>query len=202
MYDKYPITEIIDMNLAIIYPNIIESYKIWTFMTYSLVHYNFIHIFGNVVLFIFPCVYLESVYTWKPILLVIIVSVTAASIFQCTCLKLFNSKYTSIIGISGGVYALYGAYFSHHMILHYNKAIRLLSIINIIGGFCMICYDYTYYNNVAVEIHLMGYIYGIFSIVYLLPYNISNICKLLYYVMNININILCFILCPIYLFSN
>jgi membrane associated rhomboid family serine protease len=196
----YSSQNIIDTQLSQIYlnsTNTILNNNMYQFISYSILHYNLSHLIINIICYATPCIYLESLYTWKPITIILIISITAGCIVQCTYYKLSNAKSTAIIGISGGGYALWGLFYSHHVILgsHYINKLIIIMI------FIIISIDYIYENNTATEIHLVGYIYGLCMIVFLLPYNLCKISKLLFYSMNINLNIFCFVICPLYLIS-
>ena len=76
----------------------------WRWLTYSVLHYDFEHLIGNLILQLVIGVLLELIFKWRicfVFLLGIISGSLASSVFD---------PYVKLLGSSGGSYALIGAY--------------------------------------------------------------------------------------------
>ncbi|XP_058856213.1 rhomboid-related protein 2-like isoform X1 [Acipenser ruthenus] len=105
----------------------------WRFISYMLVHAGVQHILGNVFLQLLLGIQLELVHKGLRVGLVYIAGVIAGSLAS----SIFDPLIT-LVGASGGVYALIGGYFMN-VIVNFDKMIplfgvfRLLSIVAIVG---------------------------------------------------------------------
>jgi membrane associated rhomboid family serine protease len=190
--------------LILVYTSqVVRQYYIWQFITYAFFHLNLMHLVSNIILFTGPCLFLEVLYTWKPICVLVFLSIIFSSIIQCTFYSLYPYDEVSdiaLLGISGAIYALYGLFFCHYIALK-NHIISKLNLILII---LIICSDYVYSDNnqalIAVEAHLAGYIYGLYMSVFLIHDYLRQIYRSILYSLCIIINIISLTVSPLILF--
>jgi membrane associated rhomboid family serine protease len=189
---SYSRQNLLDIEITLVYPDIIDSYKLWQFVSHAFIHNDFLHILVNVMIFSIFSIYLESLYTWKPILLVLLGSIVSSALFQVV----FYKDRIVLLGISGGVWGLCSTFFTNHIIL----TNYLISKVCLLCGLLIILVDYLYLNDIAVEAHLMGFIYGISVSIFITTGNMRRVNKFIYYICTINLHILCFVVCPMYIF--
>ncbi|XP_075227208.1 rhomboid-related protein 3-like [Lycorma delicatula] len=88
--------------------------EIWRFVTYMFVHANFFHLFFNVIVQIMLGIPLEMVHRWWRVFIIYLAGVLAGSLGT----SVFNPE-TSLVGASGGVYAIITAHLSTIILIGY-----------------------------------------------------------------------------------
>jgi membrane associated rhomboid family serine protease len=198
----YSIDELIELE-GLYYPiDIIDNIEIWEYFTYSILHSGFYHLINNVITILLFGSYLEVKYKWYRVITIYIFSCIGSSIIYCTINKLsYNNDEFVLIGASGGTFGLMGCLISEFYLnweKFNNKSGRILLIILIIFSHL---YEYTLDNsNIASGVHLGGLIYGISPAVLYLPNYKYEYYEWIFIVLAIIINLIYFIICPIYLY--
>jgi membrane associated rhomboid family serine protease len=88
----------------VLHPNCFEKFYIWQFLTHGLLHADIIHFLGNIFMLYLYGDNVEDIIGKKNFIKIILLSTISGGIFQC----LLDSNY--VIGISGGVAGVMGAY--------------------------------------------------------------------------------------------
>mgnify|MGYP001268043619 CR=1 FL=1 len=177
-------------NLISKYPNCDDNrFQIWRFFSSSLVHFNFFHLFGNLIL-LFPLLYYFEIFykSLNMILILIIISFLSNFAFY------FTFPYSTIIGCSHLVFGLFGFLLADYFLnMRYKDIFYLfqliISLLPIILD--LIFYFFKRGKNTGYIVHWAGYISGFLASLILLPNIISRkyILKKKYFGLLILINI-------------
>jgi|TARA_Y100000991_G_scaffold215370_1_gene205568 membrane associated rhomboid family serine protease len=150
------------------YPNCDDNrYQIWRFVSSSLVHFNFSHLFGNL-LILFPLLYYFEIFykSLNMILILIIISFSSNFAFY------FSFPYSYIIGCSHLVFGLFGFLLADYFLnKKYKDNIYLLQIMFSLLALILdlIFYFFKKGKNTGYIVHWAGYISGFLSSLLLLP---------------------------------
>ncbi|XP_041368691.1 rhomboid-related protein 2-like [Gigantopelta aegis] len=82
-----------------------RRYEAWRFLTYMFIHQGYIHLISNMLFQLLFGVMLEVVHKWWRILILYLLGVIAGSMAHS-----LTDHHVSLVGASGGVYALLGAH--------------------------------------------------------------------------------------------
>lgn len=138
-----------------------NRHQVWRLFSYSLVHSNFMHLFGNsfgIILTTF------GIYKFQKSLKIL--SIYTSSVVNGALFFYLNNPDRAVIGASGGVYGIAGSNLSNG-IYNYNKMndceklwFYLFNTYFILSD--LISFFYLYKDNIAYEVHWAMYIYGLF----------------------------------------
>lgn len=165
-------------------------YQIWRLESYSLVHSSFTHYFCNFLLFAIYSNIIERMNGHYSI-----IAFFYGIFFGALSFVSFK-PYNTLIGSSGGVYAIFGSYLSSILInfKEYNKIINIIMIFNVFLVFFISIIDFIYFynENIGYEAHLFGFISGhLISIISIKPIKSYKYHKILkYYAHTLNILLL------------
>ncbi|XP_075219345.1 rhomboid-related protein 2-like [Lycorma delicatula] len=144
--------------------------EIWRFFTYMFVHANFFHLFVNVTVQLLLGIPLEMVHHWWRVLIIYLAGVLAGSLGT----SVFDPT-TSLVGASGGVYAIITAHLST-IILNWSEmehagwqlTIFLILMVVDFGQFIYYRYFLQVDLRIGYEAHLAGAVAGLLVGVYVL----------------------------------
>lgn len=167
-YDGYKINDLVELG-ALELPNSIEKYYVWNLIICSYLHINFVHIIGNLLLYIPVSIYLELKYHSYRISIIYWSGCIASSLFY-TVVTL-PVKYNVMVGASGAIYSLLGLYISEIYInwetIKYKTFKLILFVLLIAEQICLTVYWYDPY--VAIYAHIGGLVFGLIPATLYIP---------------------------------
>lgn len=133
-------------------------YQIWRLFSSSFIHERFSHIFPNTII-LFPSMYiLESLYTYKSLIILISICLHSGVIHT------YFDPYTSCIGCSHIVFGTNGALFADIILnyrhISYQDILAVLIYIVFVIFMDIISYTLMYSDNIAYTTHWSGWIAG------------------------------------------
>ncbi|TDW26338.1 membrane associated rhomboid family serine protease [Breznakia blatticola] len=136
------------------YTNFISgAHEYWRFLTYGFLHADIIHLFVNMMSLYYLGNYLQRVYTRKQFLVILLASIIGGGL-----LTYIVSPTPLMVGISGGLYGLLGAYL---LSIIENDMIRIPQIRNSVIQVVLINILISLMPGISLTGHLGGFIVGV-----------------------------------------